>query len=443
MIIKKIINSINPKIEAIKIRDQHAQSIYNEKALKSSIQKIMQSVKHDGDQALIKLTEKFDKVKLDSNEIRVSETEIQNAQNQVSDDFIDAITFVKNRVENLSKITLDRLQYTYDQEKNINIKSLVRPIDSVGCYVPGGSASYPTTFIMSCVTSKVAQVPRIAVCIPPDLDKSINALTLATAHLIGIKEIYRIGGAQAIAALTYGTESIKPVKKIVGPGNRYVTMAKMLVNQELRVNMPFPPRIDLPAGPSEVLIIADSYANPRFIALDMIAQAEHGVHSIVGLVTTSKQIVDKVIMELTSLTANAPRNEIVNKSLGTHGFIVVCKDINDVIAFVNEFAPEHLEIMNKNPEVIINKINHAGLILVGDFTPASVSDYGIGTNHILPTNATASVYSGLSVIDFVKIINVVNVSKPGLEKMVNKIKILAESEGLFNHSLAVEKRFKN
>jgi histidinol dehydrogenase len=249
-----------------------------------------------------------------------------------------------------------------------------------------------------------------------------------------VDEVYKVGGVQAIAALAYGTETISSVKKIVGPGSKYVTAAKVLVSKDVA--------IDMPAGPSEVLILADEAANPKFIAADMISQAEHGTDSVAGLVTTSKKLVNDVLQYLDEQSALAQRREIVEKALSTQGFIIMCKeDSEEMAALANAFAPEHLEIMTKAPKDIADRITSAGLILLGSYSPVALSDYGSGTNHVLPTGGFGSAYSGLSALDFMRRISIVESSKEGLERLKNHVKVLTEAENLPNHYKAVEERF--
>jgi histidinol dehydrogenase len=287
---------------------------------------------------------------------------------------------------------------------------------------------------MTVVPAKVAGVSRVVMCSPPTAKGTINPLTLVAADICKVHEIYKIGGAQAIAALTYGTESIKPVKKIVGPGNRYVTMAKILVSRDIA--------IDMPAGPSEILILADETANSRFIALDMISQAEHGPDSIAGLMTTSDELAEDVLKELESAVPSSKRSATILNALSNHGFMIICKTISEMVRLANDFAPEHLQIVTREPERIADKVTTAGLILIGPYSPVSASDYCYGTNHVLPTSGYSHTYSGLSVLDFVKRIGVVECSKDGLLALKNMARVVSEAENLPNHYAAIEGRFE-
>jgi len=400
--------------------------------LETNVKAIIDEVRKRGDSAITEFSKKFDNVNLTAKDFRVTKEEISNAYSLVSEEQISAIEFLKEKIEEVDKRLLKQIKITI--ENGVKIRSLPIPIQSVGCYVPGGEAAYPSTLVMTVTPAKVAGVPRVAVCSPPTSQGKINPLTLVAADICKADENYKIGGAQAIAALAYGTKSIKPVNKIIGPGNKYVTMAKLLVSRNVA--------IDMPAGPSEILILADETANPQIIALDMISQAEHGADSISGLVTTSKEFAENVFKELESRVPSLRRGKVIADALSRNGFITVCKSLNDAIEFVNTFAPEHLEIITEKSEKIAEEVTSAGIVLVGQYTPVSASDYCIGTNHVLPTSGYGHVFSGLSVLDFVKRINIVKCSKESLLRLRKNVKVLAEAENLPNHFLAVEGRFK-
>jgi histidinol dehydrogenase len=395
------------------------------------VTEIIKGVRENGDQALIAYTKKFDLTDLDVNSLKITKKDIQRSYSKVSKDRILAIRYAKKRIENFQKDVLKRVNFTWnDRDKGVIIRNVVRPIESVGCYVPGGDYPYPSSLLMSVIPAKVAHVPRIVVCSPPKKNQMVDPLVLVAADICGINEIYQIGGAQAISALAYGTKTISPVKKIVGPGNKYVTTAKILISKEIA--------IDMPAGPSELVILADDSANPLFIALDLISQLEHSKDSISCLITNSIKIANEVVLKLES---GIPKNRV--KQNFEKCYIIVYKSISDAIDFINTFAPEHLEIMCKNADNIISKISSAGLILVGPYTPVSASDYCLGTNHILPTGGFAKMYSSLSAIDFVKRVSIVKCDKKSLRKMTKPVNILANSEGFSNHALALEKRFQS
>ncbi|MFH0848779.1 MAG: histidinol dehydrogenase [archaeon] len=402
-------------------------------ALETIVRSIIREVAENGDQALIRLTKKFDRTILRRSGLRVSKEEVHDAYKKTNEEQISAIQLLKERVETFEGHILERMKFKLE-ENGLQIQNALRPIQSVGCYVPGGEAAYPSTLIMTTVPAKVAGVPRIVVCSPPTIHKSINPLTLVAADICGVDEIYKIGGVQAIAALAYGTKTVKPVRKIVGPGNKYVTAAKIIVSRDVSV--------DMPAGPSEILIISDETADPRLVALDMISQAEHGEDSIAGLLTTSVERAREVLRELEKTSLSTKRAAIVKKSLSKNGFIVICKTVDEMIGLANDFAAEHVEIMTEEPRAIAEKITSAGLILVGSNTPVSLSDYCIGTNHVLPTAGFAHALSGLSVMDFVKKIGIVECSKQSLLKFRDCAKVLSESENLPNHYAAVEGRIQ-
>ncbi|MCK4953601.1 histidinol dehydrogenase [Candidatus Bathyarchaeota archaeon] len=400
--------------------------------LEKYVKSIINEIRERGDAALLEFTKKFDHANLTPENLCVTKGEIEDAYSKVSREQVSALEFMKDKIENFERQLLKQIDVTIDED--IRVRILSRPIQSIGCYVPGGEAVYPSTLIMTVTPANVAQVPRIVVCSPPSEEGLINSLTLVAADICEVDEIYKIGGAQAIAALAYGTESIIPVKKIVGPGNKFVTMAKILVSRNTA--------IDMPAGPSEILVLADETADPRIVALDMISQAEHSTESVVGLVTTSKELTENVIEELKKLVPKVSRGKFISEALSKHGFIIIYENIEEAIDFSNKFAPEHLEVITKKPIEVVNKISSAGLILMGPYAPVSASDYCIGTNHVLPTSGFGHVFSGLSVLDFVKRINCIEGSKKGLLKLRENIRTLTESEGLPNHFLAVDGRFK-
>lgn len=401
--------------------------------LMSYVETIICEVRKRGDSALIEFEEKFDEAKLSPDRLRVNREDIEKAYEKVSDKLISAIEFSKSRIEAFQREILSRLRFVYE-ERGIRIRSCTSPIRRLGCYVPGGKAAYPSTLVMTVTPAKVAEVPEIAVCSPPKSESEVNPSILVAADICGVDEIYRLGGVQAIAALAYGTQTVRPVDKIVGPGNRYVQAAKVLVSKELP--------IDVPAGPSEIVIIADESADPRLVALDMISQAEH-LDAVSILVTTSKKLAENVEKMLEWLPESSPNRKIVSENLLRNGLVLVCRSLEEAVRVVNEFAPEHLEVMTEDAWNTAEKITSAGLILVGKDTPVAASDYCLGTVHVLPTGGFSHVYSGLSVLDFVKSFCIAECSKRGLQEIRSNVKVLAESEGLMNHSLAVEGRFNN
>ncbi len=399
--------------------------------LESDVKAIIRKVAKNGDAALTELTAKFDKARLDAKDLRVTPRQIKEAYKVVSKEQVAALKFMKNKVSAFEKLTLKQAGFKTSSE-GITVQSVLRPIESVGCYVPGGQAAYPSTLVMTAVPAKVAGVSRIVVCSPPDAEGKVNPLVLVAADICGVDEVYKVGGAQAIAALAYGTETIKPVCKIVGPGSKYVTATKILVSKDVA--------IDMPAGPSEVLVLADDSADARLIAYDMISQAEHGGDSVAGLITTSEKTALQVQENLAKLAVSAPRGEKVSESLEKYGFIIVCGSTDEAVALVNRFAPEHLEVMAADAKVLAEKLT-AGLILIGPYSPVALSDYGSGTNHVLPTGGFAQAFSGLSALDFTRRVSIVESSKARLEKVKSSIKVMTEAENLPNHYKAVEARF--
>jgi histidinol dehydrogenase len=401
--------------------------------IESDIKAIISNVVKDGDAALIELTEKFDKTRLNAKDLLVKPTEIEEAYQTVSEEQISALKFIKDKVSSFEKLL--KQAGTKTSKEGITVQTVLRPIESVGCYVPGGQAAYPSTLVMTAVPAKVAGVPRIVVCSPPTTKGAINPLVLVAADVCGVNEIYKVGGAQAIAALAYGTETIKPVRKIVGPGNKYVMIAKILVSKDVA--------IDMPAGPTEVLVLADETASPRVIALDMISQAEHSEDSVAGLITTSKKGAEEVRERLKKMATSVGRGEIVTKALEKYGFIITCASIDEAVELANVFAPEHAEIMTKAPMEIADRITSAGLILVGPYSPVALSDYGSGTNHVLPTGGFGHAFSGLSALDFARRVSIVKSSKKGLLSLKNHVKVMTDAENLPNHYKAIKARFES
>jgi histidinol dehydrogenase len=401
--------------------------------IENKVKAIVSKVKRNGDSALLGFTEEFDKAKIDRQNLRVKPKEIEEAYTKVSEKQVSTIRLMKDRVCAFEKRLLDRGKIEVS-ENGVKVQSVLRSMTSVGCYVPGGQAAYPSTLIMTVVPAKVAGVPRIVVCSPSDPKGKVNSLVLVAADICGVDEIYKVGGAQAIAALAYGTETIRPVKKIVGPGNKYVTLAKVFVSKDVA--------IDMPAGPSEILVLADETANPQFIVLDMISQAEHGPDSVAGLITTSENLAREVQAVLEEGLTSLQRAEIVETSMEKNAFIVICTGLNNAVELANIFAPEHIEIMTRNPDKIAERITSAGLILLGSYSPVALSDYCSGTNHVLPTGGFGYAFSGLSASDFSRRISIVEGSKEGLLSVKDQVRTMAEAESLPNHYKAVEGRFE-
>jgi histidinol dehydrogenase len=391
------------------------------------VKEIIENVKNYGDKALKNYSKIFDKVELDN--IRVSKEEIESAYNNVNETQIEALKEMIKRVKTVEEKTLSKLDRDINIEINgINIKRTLTPIENIGCYIPGGKARYPSTLIMCAVPAKIAGSKRVIVTTPAIIDP----LTLVAADLCNIEEVYKVGGAQAIAAMAYGTESIKAVDKIVGPGGIFVTIAKYLVSNKVSM--------DMLAGPTELVIIADKYANPKFIAYDLIAQAEHSRDTLCGLITDNDDVINNVIKEIESLLFNIERNDIIKSSLNSNGFIVKCNDIEEAIDLANNIAPEHLEIITNNAKDLAKNIRSAGLILINEYSSSLASDYMFGTNHVLPTLGFAKSRGSLSVLDFLKLSTIAECNKEALKEIINYITVIAESEGLPNHAKAVSVR---
>lgn len=393
---------------------------------------VMEEVIKHGDAAVINYTNKFDGVKLNS--LRVTDRDFKDAYSKVTTEQIRSLKIMKERLMKSELALLNRLKGISISYDGVRIQRLVQPIPSVGCYIPGGKARYPSTVIMCAVPAKCAGVKRIVGISPPLKSGTIDPLTLVAADICGIDEFYMMGGAQGITALAFGTNSINKVSKIVGPGGVHVTVAKILVSGRVS--------IDMVAGPTELLVYADSSANPKLVALDLISQAEHGVDTLCGAVTTSQKLAVQVIKELTSILEEnkIARADIIKKSLEENGFIAVCNKESVAIEFINELAPEHAEIIARKSRLLSKKIKSAGIVLIGNYTPSSASDYCLGSNHVLPTLGFGKSRGSLSILDFLKIVNNVEATKSGLKNVESVIKEIAQTEGLTNHYESVRKR---
>jgi histidinol dehydrogenase len=422
----KIINVDDPATEAAQLR--RVTTIQD--SLLEDTKTIMKGVAEHGDHAVLSYTSKFDGARLDS--LLVSEQEIKQAYAQVTKDQINAVKLIKERLVKSELAILARLKGMEVSSDGVKIERMVKPVASVGCYIPGGRARYPSTVVMCAVPAKVAGVKRIVAISPPQNDGTIDPLTLVAADICRVDEFYKVGGAQGIAALAYGTQSIRPVSKIVGPGGMFVAAAKLVASSTVST--------DMVAGPTELLIYADATADSQLIAVDLISQAEHSTDTLCGLVTTSDKLASEVQKQVESIVKNIARLDIAKRSLENNGFVAVCKNESSCIEFVNEFAPEHLEVVCKNADAITKKIDSAGLVLIGQYTPSAASDYSLGSNHVLPTLGFAKSRASLSVLDFVKIVNKVKVSRSGLAKVDRSIREITSAEGLLNHYEAVKAR---
>lgn len=422
------VRDISATVKAVRIQGKNTEQD------KKKIRTIIEDVRRNGDNAIKKWDKKFSKLKNTNHSLKISENEIRTAYSKVRKDEINAITLAKKRLERSEFLLKNKLGKTDLLKNGLKMAKVFVPFEIVGCYIPGGMARYPSTVVMSAIPAKVAGVKKIVAVSPPNEFGSIDPLVLVAADICGVDEFYKTGGPQAVAALAYGTKSIPKVDKIVGPGGSFVTLAKLLVSENVS--------IDMIAGPTELAIIADSTADPLFITYDLISQAEHGPQSMCCLITTSIALKDKVLALLKQRISKIKRSEFVEKSLKNNGFVAICKTESQLAEFANKLAPEHLEIITKNPQKIAQKITSAGLVLIGKNTPSSASDYVLGSNHILPTNGFANVRGSLGVLDFMKIQTRIETSKDELEKISKYVKTLTDSEGLPNHYEAVRCRLE-
>ncbi len=407
---------------------QNSDAIYDTEKL---VQSILATVRSQGDQALIDYTNKFDRQPLTKATIKVSGAELDAAYQQISKDLLDAIRLAAQQIEAFHRQRTPKSWVQFGDD-NVVLGKKYTPVDRAGLYVPGGRASYPSTVLMNAIPAKVAQVPRIVMVTPPGADLKINPAVLVAAQEAGIEEIYRVGGAQAIGALAYGTETIPNVDVITGPGNIYVTLAKKMVFGRVG--------IDSLAGPSEVLIIADSDANPAYLAADLLAQAEHDPMAAAILLTTSAKLAQQVQVEVEQQLENHPRRILTEKAIANYGFIGVVESIESAGELSNLFAPEHLELEIAEPWEMLPKIRHAGAIFLGNSTPEAVGDYLAGPNHTLPTSGAARYASALGVDTFMKHSSLIQYSPQALKKVSHAIQLLTEAEGLPSHGNSVSLR---
>lgn len=424
--IKTIEYSENLNLEKELARSQFSYDDVNE-----TVENILKDVKKRGDKALFEYTKKFDKVDLKT--LEVSEEEIQKAFNTIDKELLEVIKYSHDNIKLFHEKQV-RNNFIVKKENGVSLGQIINPIEKVGLYVPGGTAAYPSTVLMNAVPAKIAGCKEIIMVTPPTSDGTILPSLLVAAKIAGVDRIFKVGGAQSIAALSYGTESIPKVYKIVGPGNIYVAMAKKMVYGEVS--------IDMIAGPSEVLIIADDSANPVHVAADLLSQAEHDKLAASILVTNSKELAKNVAEQLEIQLKELEREEIARVSIETQGRIIITKTIDEAIKISNEIAPEHLELAVSNPFELLTKIKNAGSIFMGHNTPEPLGDYLAGPNHTLPTSGTAKFSSPLSVDDFIKKSSFIYYSKEGLEEVKDKVIKFAESEGLTAHARSVSKRFE-
>lgn len=399
-----------------------------------TVQQIVDDVKMRRDQALFEYTEKFDHAKIDASTIRVTEEEIQEAMDKVDPSLLSVM---KKSMENIRDHHSRQVRQSWFSSRpdGTILGQKITALESVGVYVPGGKAAYPSTVLMNIIPAEVAGVERIVMVTPPGSDGKVNPVTLTAAHLAGATEVYKVGGAQAIAALAFGTQSVPRVNKIVGPGNIFVALAKKAVYGHVS--------IDSIAGPSEILVIADETANPRYVAADLLSQAEHDELASAILVTTSMELAQAVSKEVDQFLETLSRRAILEKSLENYGYILVTDTLDEAIQTANEIASEHLEIATKNPFEVMTKIRNAGAIFIGEYSSEPLGDYFAGPNHVLPTNGTAKFFSPLGVDDFIKKSSIIYYSKDALRKAHRDIEAFAQSEQLTAHANSIRVRFED
>lgn len=401
-------------------------------ACNDAVAKIISDVRKNGDKALFLYTKKFDGADINENNIKVTEEEIEYAYKTADRKFIDVLRKARANIEEFHM--KQKQNSWFDASKDgIILGQKIVPIEKAGVYVPGGKAAYPSTVLMDVIPAKVAGVKRIVMTTPPDKDGKVCASTLIAAKEAGVTEIYKAGGAQAIAALAFGTESIPKVDKIVGPGNIYVALAKKAVYGYVS--------IDSIAGPSEILILADETANPGYVAADLLSQAEHDEMASAILITTSRALAEEVAREIEIFLKTLSRREIIRKSLDNYGFILIAENIEEAIKAVNETAPEHLEIITRDPFSDMTRIKNAGAIFLGEYSCEPLGDYMAGPNHTLPTGGTARFFSPLSVDDFVKKSSIISYTENALEKIHEDVEAFAMAEGLTAHANSISVRF--
>jgi histidinol dehydrogenase len=401
-------------------------------SLNEMVSTVFEEVKQNGDKAVLQYCKTFDKVDLTS--LTVSEEDIKNAAGQLSDELKAAIQLAKNNISKFheaQKQPIEKIETT----KGVICWRENRAIDTVGIYIPGGSAPLFSTVLMLGVPAMLASCKEIILCTPPNSEGKINPAILYTAAMVGITKIYSVGGIQAIAAMTFGTETISAVNKIFGPGNQYVTAAKQMAQN-------FGVAIDMPAGPSEVLVIADETCNPVFVAADLLSQAEHGADSQVILLSNKEEVINETLVEIIKQLELLPRKEMAKKAI-ENSKVILLNNVEECIALSNLYAPEHLIIAVKNANTLVPQITNAGSIFLGNYSCESLGDYASGTNHTLPNNGYARNYSGVSLDSFVKKITVQEVSKEGLQNIGPSVELMAEAEGLWGHKNAVSVRLEN
>lgn len=420
--------SLENMLETLLKRSPNQYDEYQQK-----VTEILEQVRQKGDEALFAYTKQFDGADISKESIRVTEDEIDEAYSLVDDGLIDVM---KKSLANIRDFHEKQMQKSWidTRDDGVILGQRVTPLASAGVYVPGGKAAYPSSVLMNIIPAKVAGVERIVMTTPPGADGKVTPVTLVAAHLAGATEVYKVGGAQAVAALAYGTESIAKVAKICGPGNIFVALAKKSVYGHVS--------IDSIAGPSEILVLADESANPRYVAADLLSQAEHDELASAILVTTSDELADRVETEIEGFLKQLSRADIIRKSLDQYGYLLVASDMEHAVRAVNEIASEHLEILTKHPYDTMTRVKNAGAIFLGEYSSEPLGDYFAGPNHVLPTNGTAKFFSPLGVDDFIKKSSLISYSREALEEIHEDIIRFAKAEGLTAHANSISVRFE-
>lgn len=425
-------------MKTVHVEDRRFKAVYQkvlhrldvgERAIEKTVRKILDDVREKGDKAVLRYTEKFDRLKLTPAQMQVDAEQIRRAYDKADPAVVESLKYAADRITAFHE--KQKKEGFSIQNDGIYLAQRVHPIERVGLYVPGGKAAYPSSVLMNAIPARVAGVPRMVIC-SPSPEGVLNPYMLIAADIAGVKEIYRIGGVQAVGALAYGTETVPKVDKIVGPGNQYVAAAKRMVYGLVD--------IDMIAGPSELLIIADDQANPTYVASDLLSQAEHDEEAVVIFLAASEALVEKVEREMKDQLARLPRKKIATASLKHHGVTFIVPDVKQAIAMSNEIAPEHLSLFVAEPFAYLDGIHHAGSVFLGEQTPQALGDYIAGPNHVLPTGGTARFFSPLCVDDFVKRSSVISYSREALERSGQHLVRIAEVEGLEAHANMVRIR---
>ena len=429
----KVVNITEDSIKDL-LKSLLKRSPINYREQEDAVNNILTNVKDNGNLALFEYTEKFDKVKLTAETIKVTDEEIAEAYEQVDDELIRVIRLAMKNIKDYHEMQKEESWFDSKPDGTI-LGQKITPLSRVGVYVPGGKAAYPSSVLMNVIPAKVAGVDEIIMCTPPGHDGKVYPTTLVSAKEAGVDTIYKVGGAQAIGALAYGTESIPQVDKIVGPGNIFVALAKKAVFGYTG--------IDSVAGPSEILVLADETANPRYVAADLLSQAEHDQLASAILVTTSLEVAERVQAEIEGFVKDLERKDIIQASLDNYGYILIAEDMDTAIDAVNAIASEHLEIVTKDPFGTMTKVRNAGAIFLGESSSEPLGDYFAGPNHVLPTNGTARFFSPLGVDTFVKKSSIISYSRDALRNIHNEIETFAKAEGLTAHANSIKVRFED